>query len=54
LRQYPHQLSGGLLQRIMIVAALLPSRDLLLADEITTALDVTVQSEVMAPAMKSS
>lgn len=48
LRQHPHQLSGGLLQRVMIVMALMPSPDLLLADEPTTALDVTIQSEVMA------
>ena len=48
LRQYPHQLSGGLLQRIMIVMTLMPGPKLLLADEPTTALDVTVQAEVMA------
>ena len=48
LQQYPHQLSGGLLQRVMIVAALMPSPDFVLADEISTALDVTLQSEVMA------
>lgn len=47
MAQYPHQLSGGLLQRIMIVSSLMGDPQLIIADEATTALDVTVQASVM-------
>ncbi len=48
MRDYPHQLSGGMQQRAMIAMALSCQPDLLVADEPTTALDVTIQAQIMA------